>query len=94
MSAPDPLEALVYVDGAYKPFGELELAEVQARAEELRAATGFGPTARVGSVARAWGELARAMSGASATRVGQLERETVAELARRTWVVPPGGSLI
>ena len=94
MSEPDPLRALVYTDGAYKPFGELTLAEVQARARELKAATGFGPTARVASVARAWGELARAMSGAGAASVAELERDTVAELAGRAWVVPPGGSLI
>ena len=94
MNEPDALAAPVYIDGAYKPFGELTLAEVEARAQELRAATGFGPTARVGSVARAWAELARAMTGGSASTVAQLEPGTAAELARRAWVIPPGGSLI
>lgn len=94
MSETDPLTAPVYVGERYKPFGEFTLAEVQARAEELRAVTGFGPTTRVASVAHAWSELARAMSAAGASTVGALERDAVADFARRTWTVPPGGSLI
>ena len=44
--------------GRSKPFAELTAEEVRSRADELRAATGWGPTARVASVARAWAELA------------------------------------
>ena len=44
----------------------------QARAAELSAAAGWGPTARVGGVARGWSELGRAMSAAGAARVRDL----------------------
>ena len=43
------------------PFGELTLDDARARADELRAAIGWGPTARVAPVALAWRELAMAM---------------------------------
>ncbi|MFZ0041111.1 MAG: hypothetical protein WAK93_07385, partial [Solirubrobacteraceae bacterium] len=66
MSGSDPLAQPVYADGEYKPFGDFTLAEVQARADELAAAVGWGPTARVGGVARGWSELARVMSAEGA----------------------------
>jgi hypothetical protein len=88
------LTATVYVDGANRPFGELTLEQVRARADELRAATGWGPTARVAPVARAWRELAMALEQAQAGTVGELQAEVVAELAPKLWVVPPGGSLL
>jgi hypothetical protein len=95
VSQPDPLDTLVYVvDGGYKRFGELSLAEVEARAHELQSATGFGPTARVGGVARAWAQLAREMANTGAATVRQLDGDTVSELAGRAWVVPPRGSLL
>jgi hypothetical protein len=90
----DPLAAPVWADGAYKPFGEFTLAEVRARADELSAAVGWGPTARVASVARGWSELARRMQAEAAVRVADLGAETGGEFARRLWVVPPGGSLL
>jgi hypothetical protein len=94
VSEASALEQPVYADGAYKPFGEFTLADVTARADELRAATGWGPTARVAGVARAWSDLARAMALAGVQRVGELEPSVAEEHARRTWVVPPGGSLL
>jgi hypothetical protein len=83
----------VAAGGAEKPFGELTLADVRARAAELRAAAGWGPTARVAPVARAWADLARAMEAAGAARVADLGAEAEA-MAGRLWVVPPGGSLL
>jgi hypothetical protein len=83
----DPLEQPVYAERDYKPFGDFTLTEVQARAAELSSATGWGPTARVGGVARGWSELGRAMSAAGATRVRDLGAETAADFARRLWVV-------
>jgi hypothetical protein len=79
---------------ATKPFGDFSVAEVRARASELRSAVGFGPTARVAGVARGWSELARAMDDAGAATVAELGPERGAEFARRLWVVPPGGSLL
>ena len=72
MSADSPLSRPVYAGDAYKPFGDFTLADVQAKAAELTAATGWGPTARVGAVARGWSELARAMTAAGAEHVSEL----------------------
>jgi hypothetical protein len=94
MNDAEVLEQPVYADGAYKPFGDFTVSEVQARADELRAATGWGPTARVGGVARGWSELARTMSGAGAAQVRDLGVAEASAYARRLWVVPPGGSLL
>jgi hypothetical protein len=94
VSESDALSRPVYTDGADKPFGEFTLAEVRARAEELSAAVGWGPTARVAGVARGWSALGREMSGAGAAVVGDLDRATAEEYARKLWVVPPGGSLL
>jgi hypothetical protein len=88
------LATTVYVDGANRPFGELTLAQVRGRADELRAATGWGPTARVAPVARAWRELTMALEQRGVATVGELEPEVVSELAPKMWVVPPGGSLL
>jgi hypothetical protein len=94
MSTNDGLAQPVYIDGAYKPFGEFTLAEVRARAAELAAAAGWGPTARVGGVARGWSGLARTMADAGAARVVDLGIEVGNEFAHKLWVVPPGGSLL
>jgi hypothetical protein len=94
MSDPAPLLTPVFDGRAYKPFGEFTLADVEARASELAGVTGWGPTARVASVARGWSELARAMASAGAAVVAELGSEAAGEFARRVWVVPPGGSLI
>jgi hypothetical protein len=93
----DPSTALgqrVYAGGQTKPFGELTADDVRARAEELRAGTGWGPTAKVAAVASAWGELSRLMELEHARTVADLQPEAVAERAERLWVVPPGGSLL
>jgi hypothetical protein len=92
--AEDGLGRPVYTAGGYKAFGELTVADVGARAEELRAATGWGPTARIASVARAWSELARAMTELGAATVAELEPQDASGRARALWVVPPGGSLL
>ena len=84
----------VFAGGRSKPFAELTIDEVRERAEELKATTGWGPTARVGSVAMAWAELGRLMEHVEARRVGDLRPDAVAERAEKLWVVPPGGSLL
>ena len=84
----------VYAGGRSKPFGEVTLDEVRARAQELRDATGWGPTAKVASVAMAWGQLARLMEQEGADSVAALDHRAVVELAERLWVVMPGGSML
>jgi hypothetical protein len=100
-TAPEPsaaleqiLRATVYVRGTNRPFASLTLGDVRGRADELRAATGWGPTARVAPVARAWRELAMALESANAGSVGELDTAVLIELGPRLWVVPPGGSLL
>ena len=93
----DPAAVLaesVFAGGCSKPFGELTLGEVKARADELRGVAGFGPTARVIPVAMAWGELGRAMEAHGATKVSDMDPAAVAERAEALWIVPPGGSLL
>jgi hypothetical protein len=94
---PDPETVLaepVFAGGRSKPFAEVTVEEVRSRADELRAATGWGPTARVASVARAWGELAKLMGESGAATVADLDSGAVADRAEQLWVVPPGGSLL
>jgi len=88
------LRQTVYIRGANRPFGELTLDDARARADELRAATGWGPTARVAPVALAWRELTMAIQRAGVATVAELAPEQVVELAPRLWIVPPGGSLL
>ncbi|MGZ4179018.1 MAG: hypothetical protein ACXVUX_22635, partial [Solirubrobacteraceae bacterium] len=64
--------------------------DARAHADELRAAVGWGPTASVAPVARAWRELSMAMDHAGVATVADLDQETVAELAPRLWVTMPG----
>ena len=92
--AADVLARPVYATDGYKPFGEFTVADVEARAAELSAASGFGPTVRVGSVAREWSALAREMRAAGVATVAELGIEDAVERARRVWVVPPRGSLL
>jgi hypothetical protein len=84
------LATSVFIRGANRPFGELTLDHVRAHADELRAATGWGPTARVAPVARAWRELAMEMEGAGVGSVAELDAGKLAALARRLWIVLPG----
>jgi hypothetical protein len=84
----------VFAGGRSKPFAEVTLEEVQARAQELREASGWGPTARVGSVAREWGALGRLMAEHGAKAVGDVDPEEIVKRAQKLWVVPPGGSLL
>jgi len=88
------LSATVFIDGANHPFGELTPAQVRARADELRAATGWGPMARVAAVARAWRELAMALEREHAARVSELDAGLLEDLAPQLWVVPPAGGLL
>jgi hypothetical protein len=80
----------VFIRGANRPFGELTRDDAASRADELRAAVGWGPTARVAPVAQAWRELTMAMDRTGAATVGELEPETLIALAPRLWVTLPG----
>ena len=80
----------VFIRGANRPFGDLTRDDAASRADELRAAVGWGPTARVAPVAQAWRELAMAMDRTGATTVRELDADTLLALAPRLWVTLPG----
>ena len=85
----------VYAGDGYKPFAEMTLAEVEARAGELRAAAGTGAMAqRVAPIAAVWEGLVKAMRAEDAATVADLDEETLRSRADRLWVVPPGGSFL
>ena len=84
------LEQQVYIDGANRPFGSLTPDDVRSRADELRAAVGWGPTARVAPVAQAWRELSITMDRAGAATVAAVEADALLKLAPRLWVTLPG----
>ncbi|HEX2416074.1 MAG TPA: hypothetical protein VHJ37_12760 [Thermoleophilaceae bacterium] len=92
--AAEILAEQVFAGGRSKPFAELTRAEVEARAQELREVSGWGPTARVGSVAREWGALARLMAEQGADSVAEVDPEELVQRAQKLWIVPPGGSLL
>jgi hypothetical protein len=82
----------VYIRGANRPFGELTAEDVRERADELKAATGWGPTARVASYAFAWRELCMEMEQSGVATVSELDRDLLMSLAPKLWVVLPGGA--
>lgn len=82
------LDQPVFSQGASVPFGQLSLDAVRARADELRSAVGFGPTARVLPVAMAWRELGVRMERAGAVTVAELPEPELSQLAGRLWVGP------
>jgi hypothetical protein len=84
------LDQLVYIRGENRPFAELTTDDVRSRADELRAAVGFGPTARVAPVAQAWRELSMVMDRAGASTVGAVDPDALVKLAPRLWVTLPG----
>jgi hypothetical protein len=79
----------IFIRGANRPFAQLTGDDASMRAQELRAAIGWGPTARVAPVARAWSELAAALRHEGARTVAELPTQLLLELAPRLWVVLP-----
>jgi hypothetical protein len=84
------LDQQLYIGGANRSFREVTVDHARARADELRAAIGWGPTARVAPVARAWRELVIEMERAGVATVGELDTAALAALAPKLWVVMPG----
>ena len=80
----------VYIRGANRPFGDLTTEDARERADELKAATGWGPTARVASYAFAWRELSMEMERSGVANVSELDPDLLVSLAPKLWVVLPG----
>lgn len=76
-------------------FGEMTVAQVEARAGELAAAADVPAMAsRMSPVASAWRGLAEEMRRQGAATVADLGREALAGRGDRLWLGPPGGSLL
>lgn len=88
------LEAKVYDGESYRPFGELTEEDAKGRAAELKSLMGFGPTMRVRPVAMAWVELAKLMGEREARTVADLDETTIADYARKLWIVQPSGGIM
>jgi hypothetical protein len=86
----EALEQSVFIGGGNRAFGSLTAEEVRGRADELRAAVGWGPTARVAPVAQAWRELWLVMQRSGAGTVAEVEPAALSDLAPRLWVTLPG----
>ncbi len=86
VSEVDLLSTPVYAAEAYKRFGDFTQEDVRLKASELAGATGWGPTARVGAVARGWSALGSAMASAGVATVAELGPQAVQEHARAVWV--------
>ena len=88
------LERLVSVCGTEHRFGEVTLDEARAHSAELKALAGWGPMAKVGAIARAWGDLAAHMQKHNATTVAELEPGVVENAAKALWIILPGRSMV
>ena len=50
--------------------------------------------AKVGTVARAWGDLAKKIEGRGAACVAELEPGMVKQMAMDLWIIPPERGMI
>ncbi len=88
------LERTVSITGKMVPFGEVTLDAARTQSAELGALAGWGPMAKVGTVARAWGELAKTIEGRGAETVADLDPGIVKKAAVELWIVPPDRGMI
>lgn len=94
---PDVSEILkrpVSIRGTDIPFGEITYDDARTQASELKALAGWGPMAKVGTVARAWSELAVIIEKRGAQNVADLEPSQVAQSAEDLWIIPPARSMV
>ncbi len=75
-------------------FGEITVDAARTQSSELKALAGWGPMAKVGSIARAWGELAKNLEGRQAASVAELEPGMIKQTAMDLWIIPPERGMI
>jgi|GEM_PF-154335 len=90
----DILSRPVSIAGVDRPFGEIGIGDARTQAAELKALQGWGPMAKVGSIARAWTELAETLSKRDAATVADLDATVIITSATDLWVIPPGRSMV
>lgn len=84
----------VSIAGVETVFGEIGIDAARTQAAELKALQGWGPMAKVGSIARAWNELAQTLEKRGAPTVADLDASTIITSATDLWVIPPGRSMV
>ncbi len=90
----DILERGVSIAGVEIAFGKIGVDEAKQQAAELKALQGWGPMAKVGTIARAWSELANTLNKRDATTVADLDASTIITSATDLWVIPPGRGMV
>ena len=90
----DILERTVSISGTMVVFGEITLENARTQSAELGALAGWGPMAKVGTIARAWGELAKNLEGRGAQTVSELEAGMIKKTATELWIIPPERGMI
>jgi len=90
----DILERTVSISGTMVVFGEITLENARTQSAELGALAGWGPMAKVGTIARAWGELAKNLEGRGAQTVSELEAGMIKKTAMELWIIPPERGMI
>ena len=90
----DILERTVSISGEMIAFGEITLDAARKQQSELNALVGWGPMAKVGSIARAWGELAKNIEGRGAATVADLDPGMIKKAASDLWIIPPERGMI
>jgi len=90
----DILGRSVSIAGANHVFGEIGIQQARTQAAELKALQGWGPMAKVGSIARAWTELAEMLDKRGADTVADLDATAIITSATDLWVIPPGRSMV
>jgi superoxide dismutase, Fe-Mn family len=90
----DILTRSVSIAGAEKRFGDITLDDARTQAAELKALAGWGPMAKVGSIARGWNDLAQTLDKRGAATVADLDAVVVVASAKELWVIPPGRSMV
>jgi Fe-Mn family superoxide dismutase len=88
------LQRTVSIAGKNTPFGEVTLEDARTQSAELGALAGWGPMAKVGTVARAWGDLAKNIEGRGASCVAELEPGMVKQMAMDLWIIPPERGMV
>jgi Fe-Mn family superoxide dismutase len=90
----DILERTVSISGTMVVFGQITLENARTQSAELGALAGWGPMAKVGTIARAWGELAKNLEGRGAQTVSELEAGMIKKTAMELWIIPPERGMI
>jgi Fe-Mn family superoxide dismutase len=90
----DILVRTVSISGVMVPFGGVTLEAARTQSAELGALAGWGPMAKVGTIARSWGELAKNLEGRGAETVADLDPTMIKKAAVDLWIIPPERGMI